>query len=78
MYIYGYEYFLAFTGETSSLPAIEPLPPDTQATPSEKKKKGGRTTLTSSQLQKLTQVYEHQPRPTKETKLQLARATGLE
>jgi hypothetical protein len=43
-----------------------------------KGRKGSRTMLTSSQLQKLNQVYEYEPRPTKETKSALAKATGLE
>jgi hypothetical protein len=43
-----------------------------------KGRKGSRTMLTSSQLQKLNQVYEYEPRPTKETKSALAKATGLD
>lgn len=44
----------------------------------DRKRKGSRTTLTASQLQKLMQVYEYEARPTKETKLALSKATGLE
>ena len=43
-----------------------------------KGRKGSRTMLTTSQLQKLNQVYEYEPRPTKETKAALSKATGLE
>lgn len=44
----------------------------------DRKRRGSRTTLTPSQLQKLMQVYEYEARPTKETKLALSKATGLE
>lgn len=63
-----------------SLPLPDPavLNGSGEGSSTDRKRKGSRTTLTPSQLQKLLQVYEYEARPTKETKLALSKATGLE
>ena len=65
----------------SSLPLVDPASLNGsggEGGSDNRKRRGSRTTLTPSQLQKLNQVYEYEARPTKETKLALSKATGLE